>query len=277
MLVLRPRMASLRVFVVRPYEHMTCNALTILKQERIGADVTYVIPASALGLLPPKQPDDDHPPATTPPERLRSDRTHPKRICQALAPSTESPTPKDIASDSGYLLSQSDDGGHGGGDGCRGSGDNVVMVRRKFGVGNPGNAEVSNTTACIGQASSRTTGCTVVRSSLPEGGGQDDDVNRAGIGVHYEEASYEKMIHLFRHGTPAALELELARVGRGNLRALRTPDVGALASCFHNEIAVTLIALMIVAGRWIPIDALRLQLTVVGRAIQPIVHHRRCW
>lgn len=37
----------------------------------------------------------------------------------------------------------------------------------------------------------------------------------------------EKMMHLFRHGTPESLELELKRVGEGNLRALRTPEVGS--------------------------------------------------
>lgn len=35
----------------------------------------------------------------------------------------------------------------------------------------------------------------------------------------------EKMIHLFRHGTPLSLELELSRVGDETLSALRTPDV----------------------------------------------------
>lgn len=36
----------------------------------------------------------------------------------------------------------------------------------------------------------------------------------------------EKMLHLFGHGTPTSLELELKRVGTEALRALRTPDVG---------------------------------------------------
>ena len=40
-------------------------------------------------------------------------------------------------------------------------------------------------------------------------------------------ASLKTMFHLFRHGTVASLELELARVGREGLRALRTADVGA--------------------------------------------------
>lgn len=35
----------------------------------------------------------------------------------------------------------------------------------------------------------------------------------------------EKMLHLFGHGTPLGLELELNRVGEEALRALRTPDV----------------------------------------------------
>lgn len=35
----------------------------------------------------------------------------------------------------------------------------------------------------------------------------------------------EKMVHLFVHGTPLSLELELNRVGEDTLRALRTPDV----------------------------------------------------
>eukprot|EP00903_Cladosiphon_okamuranus_P006797 g6625.t1 len=34
----------------------------------------------------------------------------------------------------------------------------------------------------------------------------------------------EKMLHLFGHGTPASLELEMKRVGAEALRALRTPD-----------------------------------------------------
>lgn len=35
----------------------------------------------------------------------------------------------------------------------------------------------------------------------------------------------EKVLHLFRHGTPSGLELELSRVGGEALRALTTPDV----------------------------------------------------
>lgn len=35
----------------------------------------------------------------------------------------------------------------------------------------------------------------------------------------------EKIVHLFRHGTPSSLELELNRVGGEALRALQTPDV----------------------------------------------------
>lgn len=35
----------------------------------------------------------------------------------------------------------------------------------------------------------------------------------------------EQLLHLFGHGTPLSLELELNRVGEEALRALRTPDV----------------------------------------------------
>lgn len=35
----------------------------------------------------------------------------------------------------------------------------------------------------------------------------------------------ESMLHLFGHGTPLGLELELNKVGKEALRALRTPDV----------------------------------------------------
>ena len=35
----------------------------------------------------------------------------------------------------------------------------------------------------------------------------------------------ETMLHLFGHGTPLSLEMELKKVGQDALRALRTPDV----------------------------------------------------
>lgn len=40
-------------------------------------------------------------------------------------------------------------------------------------------------------------------------------------------AGMEKMMHLFRHGTPAGLEQELARLGEGVLRSMRTSDVSS--------------------------------------------------
>lgn len=35
----------------------------------------------------------------------------------------------------------------------------------------------------------------------------------------------ENVLHLFKHGTPLSLELELNKFGKEELRALRTPDV----------------------------------------------------
>lgn len=40
------------------------------------------------------------------------------------------------------------------------------------------------------------------------------------------KGSVERMLRLFAHGSPAALDRELERAGKGELRALRTADVG---------------------------------------------------
>lgn len=49
--------------------------------------------------------------------------------------------------------------------------------------------------------------------------------NEGGQKDPFRPGSLENMMHLFQHGTVAAMELELARVGMKGLRALRTPDV----------------------------------------------------
>lgn len=36
----------------------------------------------------------------------------------------------------------------------------------------------------------------------------------------------KRMVHVFRHGTPEAFELEVARFGEDRLREVRTADVG---------------------------------------------------
>lgn len=43
----------------------------------------------------------------------------------------------------------------------------------------------------------------------------------------FASASLDRMVHLFKHSTSAALEVELAHVGEEGLRAIRSSDVGA--------------------------------------------------
>ena len=49
----------------------------------------------------------------------------------------------------------------------------------------------------------------------------------------FAKVSFNRMMHLFRYGTPAALEIKLVNIGEEALRNLRSADVGAWAHAKH--------------------------------------------
>lgn len=180
------------------------HSFSMLFQERVGDNITGVIPVSTFGILPPGE-------ETPLPKRRRQAED---KIWESQAVSSSMKIPSGEASHQ-ILLPQ----------GCRKQ--NEAAGEIIFG-GQKG-AETAALTAPTGKDGSGNVSMDRSLSSPPNQRQPEEEE-----GVAKEElfgtALVKKMMHLFQHGTQAALELELVKVGEERLRALRTPDVGA-ATC----------------------------------------------